>query len=82
MRLSLEENLKVLIGQSPRMLQLQRLIDKLGRCRWPVLVLGETGTGKEVVARSIHHVLNAVPPFAISISPAFELFAPVKAPFT
>jgi transcriptional regulator with PAS, ATPase and Fis domain len=32
------------------------MVEKLGRCRWPVLLLGETGTGKEVVARSIHNV--------------------------
>ena len=88
MRPTLEENLKVLIGQSPRMLQLQRLIDKLGRCRWPVLVLGETGTGKEVVARSIHHVLNDGPFVTIDCSSMVgplmesELFGYVKGAFT
>jgi len=88
MRPSIEENLKVLIGQSPRMLQLQRLIDKLGRCRWPVLVLGETGTGKEVVARSIHHVLNDGPFVTIDCSSMVgplmesELFGYVKGAFT
>lgn len=88
MRLSLEENLKVLIGQSPRMLHLQRLIDKLGRCRWPVLVLGETGTGKEVVARSIHHVTNDGPFVTIDCSSMVgplmesELFGYVKGAFT
>ena len=29
-------------------------IEKLGRSESPVLLLGETGTGKEVVARAIH----------------------------
>jgi transcriptional regulator with PAS, ATPase and Fis domain len=88
MRSSLEENLKVLIGQSPRMLQLQRLIDKLGRCRWPVLVLGETGTGKEVVARSIHDVLHDGPFVTIDCSSMVgplmesELFGYVKGAFT
>jgi len=88
MRSSLEENLKVLIGQSPRMLQLQRLIDKLGRCRWPVLILGDTGTGKEVVARSIHHVLNDGPFVTIDCSSMVgplmesELFGYVKGAFT
>src|SRR5258708_37723875 len=46
----------VLIGQSQRIRQVLKLVDKLGRCRWPVLLLGETGTGKEVVARAIHNV--------------------------
>lgn len=88
MRPSIEENLKVLIGQSPRMLQLQRLIDKLGRCRWPVLILGETGTGKEVVARSIHHILNDGPFVTIDCSSMVgplmesELFGYVKGAFT
>ncbi|MBL8237535.1 MAG: sigma-54-dependent Fis family transcriptional regulator [Bryobacterales bacterium] len=30
------------------------MVDKLASGRWPALILGETGTGKEVVARSIH----------------------------
>lgn len=88
MRPALEENLKVLIGQSPRMKQLQRLIDKLGRSRWPVLILGETGTGKEVVARSIHHV-GADGPFvtidcSAMVGPLMEseLFGYVKGAFT
>ena len=44
-----------LIGESPEVLGLQRLIDKAARNRLPVLLLGETGTGKEVVARAIHN---------------------------
>lgn len=43
-----------LVGHSPRARQVLRLIEKLGNCRWPALLLGETGTGKEVVAREIH----------------------------
>jgi transcriptional regulator with PAS, ATPase and Fis domain len=88
MRSMMDENLKVLIGQSPRMLQLQRLIDKLGKCRWPVLILGETGTGKEVVARSIHNVQNDGPFVTIDCSAMVgplmesELFGYVKGAFT
>ncbi len=52
----------VLIGQSPRIRHVLKLIDKVGHCRWPVLLLGETGTGKEVVARSIHNI-SPVGPF-------------------
>ena len=36
------------------MKQVHRLVSRMGRSRFPVLVLGETGTGKEVVARAIH----------------------------
>jgi DNA-binding NtrC family response regulator len=42
------------VGQSQQISQIRQLIDKLGRSRAPVLLLGETGTGKEVIARSIH----------------------------
>lgn len=87
-RPALEETLKVLIGQSPRMKQLQRLIQKLGNSRWPVLILGETGTGKEVVARSIHQVLSDGPFVTIDCSSMVgplmesELFGYVKGAFT
>src|ERR1700709_2738152 len=54
MQAQLDETRHVLVGQSPRTRQVLRLIDKLGKCRWPALLLGETGTGKEVVARAIH----------------------------
>lgn len=43
-----------LVGQSPEIAQIRRLIDKASRNRLPVLLLGESGTGKEVVARAIH----------------------------
>src|SRR3954466_5177030 len=43
------------VGSSQRMVQLNEAISKLDGARWPVLILGETGTGKEVVARQIHH---------------------------
>jgi len=43
-----------LVGQSPPISKIRELIEKLGRSRSPVLLLGETGVGKEVVARAIH----------------------------
>src|SRR5215831_1800276 len=43
-----------LVGQSPEIASIHRLIEKASRNRLPVLLLGETGTGKEVVARAIH----------------------------
>lgn len=43
-----------LIGQSPAMLKLFRIVSKVAFTRHPVLLLGEHGTGKEVVARAIH----------------------------
>jgi two-component system, NtrC family, response regulator AtoC len=43
-----------IVGQSGRVRQVRRLVEKVGRGNWPVLLLGETGTGKEVAARAIH----------------------------
>jgi DNA-binding NtrC family response regulator len=44
-----------LIGHSPAMEKLYRILSKVAFRTHPVLILGETGTGKELVARSIHH---------------------------
>jgi DNA-binding NtrC family response regulator len=37
------------------MAQVHQQVQRMARCRFPVLILGETGTGKEVVARAIHN---------------------------
>lgn len=78
----------VLVGQSPRTRQVLGLIEKLGRCRWPTLLLGETGTGKEVVARAIHNI-DPVGPFVTidcssMVGPLMEseLFGHVRGAFT
>src|ERR1700693_3727610 len=57
-----EESTSTLVGQSSRIRNVSRMVEKLGRFRWPVFVLGETRTSKEVVARSIHNV-NPLGPF-------------------
>jgi two-component system response regulator AtoC len=42
------------IGRSPRMQQLYALIQQVAPARSNILIVGETGTGKELVARAIH----------------------------
>jgi len=43
-----------LVGASPRMRELYQRIQAAGQTRGPVLILGESGTGKGLVARAIH----------------------------
>ena len=43
-----------LIGSSPAMEKLYRILSKVSNTTHPVLILGEPGTGKELVARTIH----------------------------
>lgn len=43
-----------LVGGSPHMTKVYAMIEKAARIDVPVLIAGETGTGKELVAREIH----------------------------
>ncbi|UCF90817.1 MAG: sigma-54-dependent Fis family transcriptional regulator [Desulfobacterales bacterium] len=44
----------LIIGNSPEMVRIKKVISELQRFNEPVLVQGEIGTGKELVARAIH----------------------------
>jgi len=55
---------KVFMGSNPRMKQIQALITQIGWSEAPVLIHGETGSGKEVIARELHaHSPRAEKPF-------------------
>ena len=45
-----------LIGQSPSFLAAMAAVEKFALCDLTVLVHGETGTGKELVARALHYL--------------------------
>ena len=56
----LEERLSVLeedtdiIGQSAKIKDVRNLIEKIADSDLPVLIVGETGTGKDIIAKEIH----------------------------
>jgi two-component system, NtrC family, response regulator PilR len=43
-----------LLGESPAMMQVRGLIDRLSKSQAPVFINGESGSGKELAARLIH----------------------------
>ncbi len=79
-----------LVGESARICALRREIRVLGEVDATVLIVGETGSGKELVARAIHRVgerrtrpflainMGAVPPSLASA----ELFGAVRGAYT
>jgi len=77
-----------LIGRSAAMQQTHRLILRMAKSRFPVLILGETGTGKEVVARAIHQLDGRGPFIVVDCSSLVgpliesELFGYAKGAFT
>src|ERR687896_2203625 len=57
LRSQLEERYKFggILGKSRPMLALFQMLETVARSNSTILITGETGTGKEVVARAIHH---------------------------
>ena len=79
-----------LVGRDSRMIEISKLIGSLADNRAPVLVRGETGTGKELIARAIHfNSVTSEEPFVAVNCTALtetllesELFGHVRGAFT
>jgi DNA-binding NtrC family response regulator len=58
------EQQKTVIGRSPAMVEVFKMVARAAPTKSTVLILGESGTGKEVIARSVHqHSGRAQRPF-------------------
>ena len=53
-RADLETGMNGIVGTTPKIQNVLRMIARLKDTRTPVLIVGESGTGKELVARAIH----------------------------
>jgi transcriptional regulator with GAF, ATPase, and Fis domain len=79
-----------LIGRSPAILALEQEIDSASRSDAKVLITGETGVGKEVVSRLIHHRSSRAAAGLVTLNCAglpdslleSELFGHVRGSFT
>jgi len=85
-----EPALRGIIGRSPSMVELYKLISRVAQVDSSILITGESGTGKELVARTIHYnSARAENPFVAINCGAIpeellesELFGHVKGSFT
>ncbi len=83
-------NLHSLIGKSPAMGNLFSFIEKIANSTGNVLIEGETGTGKEVIARTIHQASQRIKQPFVPVNCAAipegllesELFGHLKGAFT
>lgn len=88
--INLTHNFENIIGESNQIRYILHEIEKIAPCDAPVLILGETGTGKELIARAIHSLSSRKEKAFITVDCASlpsdliesELFGHEKGSFT
>ena len=88
-RLGHPEKFEAIVTNSPSMLKLFRYIESIATTTQPVLIRGETGVGKELIARAIHGLSGRTGDFvAVNVAGLDDnvfsdtLFGHVKGAFT
>ncbi len=81
---------KFLIGSSPQLVKILNLVRKVAKTDANVLITGENGTGKELIAQEIHHLSGRSGEVLVSVDIGSlsetlfesELFGHIKGSFT
>ncbi len=81
---------KYIIGSSPQLMKVLNLTRKVARTEADVLITGENGTGKELIAQEIHRISNRSKEVLVTVDMGSltetlfesELFGHVKGSFT
>lgn len=86
----LNRDQKFIIGSSPQLMQMLNIVSKVAKTDANVLITGENGTGKELIAHEIHRLSERAQEVMVSVDMGAitetlfesELFGHVKGAFT